>query len=87
MVLSVKIGLLIMIITFIIFSVSLKKANELEVRTIRDLCNVLVTENYIRFRAKPNAVNFIEIDSIIENWFVIHLGIKKSELEQNALLF
>lgn len=67
--------------------ISNKLGNELNVKTVRELSEKMIRENYVKSRRNSKTINKNELDKILENWFIDFLGVRKSELNREAQLF
>ena len=54
--------------------------NELNLKTVKDLVDKIVAENYLAIRTEKNTINKTELKKILTNWFSENSGIEKEKL-------
>lgn len=68
------------IISSILIRIAYKNGKELKYKTIRDLIENTVCENYLSYRNNRDSINRKELRSILLDWFSANLYIEKDEL-------
>lgn len=81
---SWKIAIAGLALSFAGFSISEKLGREIDISTIGDLTKKIASEHYLKSRSNSNTINRTEVDGVIQNLFVEHLGLELEKLERDA---
>ena len=75
-----KLALIGLTISIFGFYICKRFGNELNLKTVKDLVDKIVAENYLAIRTEKNTINKTELKKILINWFSKNSGIEKEKL-------
>lgn len=58
--------------------------NELDLKTVGQVAEIMTRENYLKSRRNPNTFNKKEIEKVLTDWFSKELDLDKSKLTRDA---
>jgi hypothetical protein len=72
----------LLVISFIIICLTInnKLGNELRVKSIKELVELITRENYLQVRSNKGSINRKELKTVILDWFSDNLDMEKTEL-------
>jgi len=79
--LNFKLGIISFALSIAAMQISIKNGNNFKVKTLREVVEKMIRENYLNSRRNSNSVNKHEIENILTNWFKDDLPVDRLNRE------